>query len=416
MDPVTILENLVRTPSVSREKSEIADVIAELVGGDIQEFPIRGRPRGRNVIAISEPHPGEPFILLNGHHDTVAPAHGWSTDPFDPVRDGDRISGLGTNDMKAGLAGIISLFNEFRNRVNLIFSSSADEESNSMGSFALMDPEAGPLSRYLDRISGVLVAEPTGERVMLGARGRYALVLTILGKAAHGARPHLGINAIDGAAQVAQKLGELKLDSHPDLGSGSYCILGIKGGTQTLSVPDRCELVVDRHYTHDLSPEGVIDEFRELVGHLDIEARVDIALVDREVPFLKPYACSRDEPFVDQFLRSVVSPDPRSASLTPSQSQFPSSSSSSSSASPAPSPTSSGSSSPSPPFPPIIYGASVGDYNIFGNVLPTIVYGPSGGQHHSADEFVSISSMEKVTGQLRRWLNSLSKVYLTREK
>ena len=472
MEPIHILKDLVRIPSVSRKPSEITEFIASRVDGSIQEFPIRGHPNGRNVIAISEPCPGEPFILLNGHHDTVAPVEGWNTDPFDPLVMEGNLHGLGTNDMKAGLAVIMALYHHLRDRHNIIFTSSDDEESDSMGSFALVDPVNGPLAPYLPRIAGVLVAEPTGERVMLGARGRYALKLTVHGLACHGARPHLGINAVDRAADIAVALRDMPLDTHPKLGRGSYSILGMRGGTETLSVPDHCDIVIDRHITRQMSGEEVIREFRQHLGGIDVP--LDISLVEREVPFLEPYACSPEDPFIKCFLSSLsesitlggsssppssssplpspTSPSPSSSlssshtsssfssfspsspPSSPSPSPPPSSSSSPPPPSPSSSPSSSSSFSPSPPTPPspnitpsrvftsttptklstptpsspiqeIIYGASVGDYNIFGNLLPTIVYGPSGQYHHSANEYVELDSVRSVYEKLTAWLS-----------
>lgn len=382
MNTIDLLKELIRIPSVSRTQSGIEDFVADYVGGDIQELTSRGKPCGGNVVAISEPHPGKPFILLNGHHDTVAPAEGWNTDPFDaiPIRDPEthqvKLHGLGSHDMKAGLAIIMELFLEHRDRLNLIFTSAGDEETDSMGSFALTDREDGPLAEYLNRISGALITEPTSERIMLGARGRYALKLTIHGKACHGARPYLGISAVEKAADVIRSLRSLPLDHHPVLGSGSYCILGVEGGTRTLSVPDHCEIVVDRHITQPMTGEEVISELHGTLKDLDVN--LEISLVDREVPFLKPYACHPDDPFISSFVGQITG---------------------------APSSQSEQTGSTDPSF---LYGESVGDYNIFGNLVPTIVYGPRGGHHHSANEYVWESSVIGVHDRLSNWLDSMS--------
>ena len=412
---IPITRELVGIPSVSREPSDMADHIARKVGGDIHEFPVRGAPFGKNVVAISEPHPGLPFILLNGHHDTVAPAGGWTTDPFEPLERNGMMYGLGASDMKAGTAINICLFLEFRNRINLIFTSSDDEESDSVGTFALLDPDHGPLSPYLHRIRGAVITEPTNERIMLGARGRYALHLTVHGKAAHGARPHLGVNAIHRAAALALRLARLPMDTHPQLGTGSVCTLSISGGTRTLSVPDRCDLLVDRHYTRPMSGEEVIHEFAgALVPH---EHPVDIRLAYREVPFLKPYAWSPEEHFVRGFMEGIgagvmgrpeagVDADPVAGSRIGSD----------------PGPggraeaggTAGHTGDPGPPGPPVppevpIYGASVGDFNIFGGLMPTVVFGTTGRNHHAADESVEVASIHRVFERLSRWLCSVER-------
>lgn len=383
MGPLQILKELIRIPSVSRKESTIAQLIASLVDGKIQNIACHGKPCGSNVVAISEPHPGKPFILLNGHHDTVAPTEGWDSDPFIPeLRGDDRLYGLGSHDMKAGLAINISLFNEFRDDHNLIFTSADDEESDSLGSFALTRPKDGPISHILSRISGVLITEPTYENVMLGARGRYAIKMVVHGRSSHGARPYQGVNAVDRASEIVLALRNMPIDHHPVLGNGSYCVLGMSGGTETLSVPDRCELIIDRHLTEPQTREQVIAEFRQIVDSIDRDQGgtekllpVDIDLVPREVPFLEPYVSPSDHPFVKQFIDSVAnSPHPPSKE---------------------------------PVKPRIIYGESVGDYNIFGGMFPTVVFGPDGGQHHAANEYTSIRSIRSIHEKLRFWLGSM---------
>ncbi len=379
MNIIDCIEELIRIPSVSREESEIFEFIASFVGGESLYYRFGEIGTGTNIIAVSKPHPGRPFILLNGHHDTVAVAEGWNTDPFEPVWKGDRLYGLGAHDMKAGLAMIMNLFCQYRDRLNLIFTAVGDEESDSMGSFALFQ-EGGALEPYLNRISGVLVTEPTFEKVMLGARGRYALKVTVHGKAAHGARPARGINAIDRASRIIAALKDLPMDSHELLGEGSYCVLKIRGGTETLSVPDSCEMIIDRHYTNTMTEEDVVREFSvHLSKHSQFQGinqgddrsgavREDVQLIEREVPFLEPYHRSIDEPFIAGFFDSV------------------------------------GKSGKD-----VVYGASVGDFNIFGSRMPTIVYGPDGGNHHSADEFVLGSSINRVYAQLEGWLDQLAR-------
>ena len=360
-DPVELTKRFIEIPSVAREETEIPEYIASLVNGEVQEFHCHGKRCGSNVIAISDPHPGEPFLLLNGHHDTVAPAEGWSTDPFRAVVRDDRLYGLGAKDMKSGLAIMTNIFLEFRDRLNLIFTAVGDEEIDSTGSFSLLNGENAPLRPYFDRkrIMGALIAEPTDEKVMLGARGRYALQISVHGKAAHGARPRLGESAIEKAADIITALRGMEMDTHPVLGAGSYCVLKISGGSETLSVPDRCTLVVDRHITRKMAAEEVIKGFKEALSNFN---GVDVRTVEREVPFLMPYVRSAEEPFIREFLNSGDE---------------------------------------------IIYGESVGDFNIFGGIMPTVVYGPAGEAHHSPDEFVSISSIERVHTRLRGFLEAL---------
>src|SRR3954471_840913 len=86
-----------------------------------------------NVVARIENGDG-PTLLLNGHVDTVLAVEGWSTDPWTPHRDGDRLYGLGAADMKSGVAAAMLAarwLHQHREqwRGTVIFSSVVDEEA-----------------------------------------------------------------------------------------------------------------------------------------------------------------------------------------------------------------------------------------------------------------------------------------------
>jgi acetylornithine deacetylase/succinyl-diaminopimelate desuccinylase-like protein len=58
----------------------------------------------------------------------------------------------------------------------------------------------------------------------------------------------------------------------------------------------------------------------------------------------------------------------------------------------------------------ITYGESVGDFNLFGKIMPTLVFGPSGGKWHSHDEFVNLESVLRCEKILGRFLETLPKL------
>ncbi|HKG24685.1 MAG TPA: M20/M25/M40 family metallo-hydrolase, partial [Thermomicrobiales bacterium] len=60
-------------------------------------------PDRPNVVVRIENGPS-PTLLLNGHVDTVLAVEGWSSDPWQARREGDRLYGLGACDMKSGVA------------------------------------------------------------------------------------------------------------------------------------------------------------------------------------------------------------------------------------------------------------------------------------------------------------------------
>ncbi|MEM3445168.1 MAG: M20/M25/M40 family metallo-hydrolase [Thermoplasmata archaeon] len=357
---VELTKELVRIPSVLGSETEIANFIYRKLAPYSSKIYLQEIGDGRkNVIAFGK-KTGKGPVLLNAHMDTVEVMQNWSQQPFGGFEIDGKIYGLGACDMKAGLGIFIQLFAEFSEKIPLVFTACADEEGESLGAYQLI----GHLKEIGCTPEIVLISEPTGEKVMLGARGRVVFEIEVFGKAAHGARPNLGVNAISDCARIVELFEGLGVGSHEKLGSGSYCVLKISGGASSLSVPDNCKLIVDRHYVVGENPEEVRAEVVQKIQPLGLKSRVEVGFVKRKVPFLKPYI-TEEKGAVKQFLE-IAGGD-------------------------------------------VIYGQSVGDFNLFGEIWPTVVYGPSGMNWHSGDEFVWCDSIERVFGKYKEFLLKLPK-------
>ncbi|NJE50056.1 M20/M25/M40 family metallo-hydrolase [Thermococcus sp. 9N3] len=368
MDEFELLKKLVAIESPFGREGEISRFIASLLeehGFEVETLPVEGF--GDDVLAYL---PGRGLtVVLNGHMDTVNLSPGWTRNPKGEL-DGDRFYGLGSADMKAGLAVLLSLFVEMgelskRERPNLIFTAVSDEEGYSRGTWELIK------SGKLENADLVLVAEPTRERLMLGARGRFVITVRAKGKKAHAARPGLGINAIEELAKLVSNLGRIKTKSHIKLGRGSYCTLYMKGEADGLSVPDYAEAIIDRHTVIGEDWERVEAELRKLADRVGVKAELEIEKFPRPTPDMLPYVVRENLHEVRLFKRayfSVTGLDPE-----------------------------------------VTYGRSVGDFNYFATYLgkPTFVFGPEGGNWHASDEWVSVSSMRRVKEIYRAFLASL---------
>jgi acetylornithine deacetylase len=117
---------------------------------------------------------------------------------------------------------------------------------------------------------GAIVAEFTELQLILAHRGFVWLEVETIGRAAHGSRPDLGVDAI---VKMGKVLAELeKLDqtlranpTHPLLGSGSVHASLIQGGQELSSYPERCLLSVERRTLPSETPEAVEAELTESV-------------------------------------------------------------------------------------------------------------------------------------------------------
>ncbi|ASJ13279.1 deacylase [Thermococcus thioreducens] len=354
---IELLKRLVSIRSPFGEEGDISRFIASFLeerGFKVETLPVDGF--GEDVIAYLSGR--KTTVVLNGHMDTVNPSPGWTRNPWGEL-DGDRFYGLGSADMKAGLAALMSAFIELaelpkRERPEVIFTAVSDEEGYSRGTWELIK------SGKLDAADLVLVAEPTNERLMLGARGRFVIRVEALGRKAHAARPHLGINAIEELGRFLGSLWRIRLRRHRKLGSGSYCTLHIEGSADGLSVPDGATAIVDRHIVPGEDWERVKAELLGLAERLKLRVELRIEKFERPTPDMLPYVVRENSRFAGAFRRVHAALFGREPEVT--------------------------------------YGKSVGDFNYFGTYLgkPTLVYGPIGGNWHSSDEWVSIESVTRV--------------------
>jgi acetylornithine deacetylase len=237
---------------------KLAGLEVELVGS------VSGRP---NVVGVARGTGGGRTLLLNGHMDTVGVAG--MSDGHQPRVDraAGRLYGRGAYDMKGGVAACMLAIAEARKRNlrgDVVFTGVIDEEYASLGT---MD-----LAKRL-HADGAIVAEFTELQLILAHRGFVWLEIETIGRAAHGSRPDLGVDAIVKMGKVLTEMEKLDLKlrsnpTHPLLGSGSLHASLIQGGQELSSYPERCLLSVERRTLPGETPEAVEAEFVEILEEL----------------------------------------------------------------------------------------------------------------------------------------------------
>jgi acetylornithine deacetylase len=269
-DPVALTRALVSIPSVNPTLSkggagegEIAQACAAWLEAWGLEVRFQDVGAGRcNVVATLE---GEgPTLLLNGHLDTVG-VEGMTIAPFGAELREGRILGRGSCDMKGGVAALMAAASRLVRggpRPDLVVALTADEEHASLGMDALV--------RSGVRADLAVVCEPTGLKVMPAHKGFVWVKATFRGRAAHGSRPELGIDAIRHAALYlaaldhhAERLRARPL--HPLLGHGSLHAGTIRGGTAESVYPDLCEILLERRTLPGEAPEDVVAELEAVL-------------------------------------------------------------------------------------------------------------------------------------------------------
>jgi succinyl-diaminopimelate desuccinylase len=222
-------------------------------------------------------------LLLHGHLDVVPGL----AEQFEPRLDGDRLYGRGAYDMKGALAAMLLTLADLREtegvRVRLgIVPDEESEEELERGGDVLV--EAGFVGDF------AITGEPTDMHVGVAAKGVVAMRLRVDGRAAHGATPWLGENAILRAIDVFRAIQSLPFASRSsELFDRPSINLGrILGGDALNKVPDTCFIDVDVRYLPEQDPEAIIEEVAGIPGATVVSTfRRAPAAVDPDSPFVR---------------------------------------------------------------------------------------------------------------------------------
>jgi len=319
------------------------------------------RTPGRPSAVVRAPGTGGGrTLLLCGHLDTVGVA-GMTDAPHAPRVDAGRLHGRGAYDMKGGLAAaLIACRSAARARLrgDVVVAAVADEEHASIG-----------VQEVLETVTadGAIVTEPTELEVVVAHKGFVWLEVAVAGTAAHGSRPHLGVDAIAKAGPVLTALGALDArlagrPAHPLLGRASVHASTIAGGTELSSYPAACTIGIERRTLPGETPDGVEAELAALLA-----------------------ACRAADPALDAtartlLVRAPLETDPEHelvAALRGAAAET---------------------TGAEPPVGGASYWADAAFIAAAG--IPTAMYGPAGAGAHAAEEWVDVASLAAVAATL----------------
>jgi acetylornithine deacetylase len=258
---IELLKQLVEIDSVNTSLVPGAAgeaAIARFVAGWATRNGLAAEIIGDSVIVRSNGGLGRK-LLLCGHLDTVG--LGGMADPLVARIEGDRLYGRGAYDMKAGLAAALIACRDSAGLAGeVIVAAVSDEEHSSRGI-----QETLP---YL-QADAAIVCEPTELTIAVAHKGFAWTEIEVHGKAAHGSRPHLGVDAILKTGPILVALDRLdkslRARTHELLGSGSLHASLISGGREETTIPDRCVLIVERR---TLPGETLADVERDIAALL----------------------------------------------------------------------------------------------------------------------------------------------------
>jgi acetylornithine deacetylase len=270
-----VLRDLVRIDSVNPAlvpgaagEAEIAGYLAEALGALGCDVAVHEHAAGRlSVVGVLEGTGGGRSLMLNAHVDTVG-VEGMDAPFSGHVRDG-RLYGRGAYDMKGSLAACLGAVRalqdaDARLHGDLIVAAVADEEHASLGT--------QDIARTY-RVDGAIVTEPTSLQLCLAHKGFVWMEVETRGRAAHGSRPDLGIDANLHMGRVLAALealeGQLRTrPPHPLVGTASLHAATLHGGTGWSTYSAHCALGIERRTIPGETTEACEDEIQAILDGL----------------------------------------------------------------------------------------------------------------------------------------------------
>ncbi len=342
--------------------------VAARAGLDVAVQPVipadrrTGFPDRSNVLVRLAPRgPVRRTVLLAPHLDTVDAGDAG----FIPRRVRDRMHGRGACDTKGCVAAMLTALCGLAHsktrpqETEIVFAGLIDEEQGQAGSRALV---ASGFKADL-----AIVGEPTRLQAVTAHKGSLWLELETRGRAAHGATPQLGKNAVHEMARIVDVLeteyaAQLKKKRHPLLGAATVNVGTICGGAQPNIVPAGCAIGIDRRTLPGETEASVRREIAALLKSKKLNAR----FYNRKLAPALPMETSPRLPLIRDFMQSIGQTKPCG----------------------------------------VHYFCDAAVLSAGG--IPSLVFGPGDiAQAHTADEWISLASLERGQQLLLRFLQSL---------
>ena len=220
-----------------------------------------------------------------GHTDTVEIIDGWDTNPFELIRKGNKLYGLGTCDMKGGIAAMLEAvaeidFKKIKYGMKLYFT--YDEE---IGFGGIYD-----ITKANEKFPEVMIfGEPTNNEMLIGSKGLLEYELTFKGIKAHSSNPAKGKSANMNAVKLIYELDEFYNKEIKNFEESSYEVpyttmnVGtINGGSAKNSVSASCVISIDFR----IANKGHMSVIKKKIEELSQKYECEINLIEEIEPFI----------------------------------------------------------------------------------------------------------------------------------
>lgn len=294
---VKLTQGLIRIDSQNPPGNE--EAIARFVAKRLQGLGLRVKfyefaRKRTNIVASLKPRRPRYSLLISPHLDTVPAGKRWKFNPFKGVISNGKIYGRGATDCKGNLAcgmEVLQSLVEDKTALNyeIIFAATADEESGSQsGIIPLLD-------KRILKPDYAVILDADEFKITIAQKGLIHATVSLFGKQAHGAYPSRGVNAIEIAARVIERLKnhKFRFKAHPLLRPPTINIGTIRGGEKVNMVADYCRMEIDLRFLPGMRKESVLNDVRKIIEKESKKFKINIQGTQ------EPYEISKQHPLVE---------------------------------------------------------------------------------------------------------------------
>jgi acetylornithine deacetylase len=316
IDPKFVTNTLVRLIQINSVNPSLVPgapgerEIAQYIAGNMSDCGLatelrEPEPGRTSVVARLAGTGGGRNLMLNAHCDTVDTAG--MAEPFSgAIREG-KVFGRGSYDMKGSLAACmgaaqaIAASGTRRLRGDIIVAAVADEEYGSLGTQDLIG--------YL-KLDGAIVTEPTALEVCLAHKGYLWIEVAVTGRAAHGSKFNLGIDANMKMGRFLCELATLERDlrarpPHPLVGPPSLHAALLQGGSGLSTYAQRSIVQIERRTVPGETELQAVAEIQAIVDRLSA-ADPDFHATVKPFFVRNPFEVNEHAPIVQTLDRAVT--------------------------------------------------------------------------------------------------------------
>lgn len=290
MDVKDILKDLVSFNTIKdKENKEIMDYIEKY----LKKYNFETERVDKCLLAYNSNNPKIGFI---GHTDTVN-YESWDGDPFTLQEIDNKLVGLGSCDMKGGIASILSVIDKIdlnKNKLALYFT--YDEEIDFKGIYQI---------KHLIKPDNIIIGEPTDNIPIYGTKGILELKIEFYGIKCHSSTPNKGKSAIMETIKFINDLtkfydNNIKIDivNDFDIPYTTMNIGMINGGESVNSVPEKCMIIIDFRVVKEEHLKIIQDKIEELLkdyqAKLIIRGSFSPKLNNSDISFLEEVSSKKE--------------------------------------------------------------------------------------------------------------------------